>query len=79
MASIFFWWLDLSSDFGGIQNKLKIFGSGRVSRLLSSANKVQPKKVHVISFNAFWKFLMLATSARDFIGVNFFAQGAFEL
>ena len=36
-------WLNLSRDFLGIQNNVKIcaFGSARVSQLCSSANKVQ--------------------------------------
>ena len=38
----FFGWLDLSRDFLGIQNNLKIRGSARVSRPRASANKVQP-------------------------------------
>ena len=39
----FFRWLNLSRDFLGIQNNLKICacGSARVSQLCSSANKVQ--------------------------------------
>ena len=40
---VFFGWLDLSRDFGGMQNKLKILGSAHVShRPHSSMNKVQP-------------------------------------
>ena len=42
----YFLWFDLSGDlsrdFLGIQNNLKIRGSARVSRPRSSANKVQP-------------------------------------
>ena len=54
--------------FLGVQNSLKIRGSARVSRLRSSATKEQPNKVqHVISFNAFWKFLMLGNSVWDFV------------
>ena len=40
LASIFFGWLDLSSDFlRGIQNNLKICGKACVSRSSSTANK----------------------------------------
>ena len=42
LASIFWGWLDLSSDFLGLQNKLDIRGSACVSWLRSSVNKVQP-------------------------------------
>ena len=38
----FFGWLDLSRDFLGIQNNLKILGSARVSWQHRSTNKVQP-------------------------------------
>ena len=54
--------------FLGVQNNLKIRCSARVSRLRSSAAKVQPnKEQHVISFNAFWKFLRLGNSVCDFV------------
>ena len=61
-------------DFGGIQNNLKIPGSA-LSFKHSSPNKVQ----HVISFNAFWKFLRLRNSEWDVLGVNFFVQGSFRV
>ena len=38
----FFGWLDLSRDFLGIQNNLKILGSARVSWQHRFTNKVQP-------------------------------------
>ena len=38
----FFGWSDISANFLGIQNNLKIRGSVCVSWLRSSANKVQP-------------------------------------
>ena len=75
------WWLDLSRDFLGIQNNLKICGSVRISRPRSSANKVQPnKEQHEISFlNAFWKFSRLGNSALDFCGDNFLYREIFGL
>ena len=48
---VFFWWLDLRGDFLGIQHNLKIGGSTRISRPLSSANKVRPN-----FFNFMWIF-----------------------
>ena len=54
--------------FWGVQNNLKIRRITGVSRLRSSATKVQPnKEQHVISFNAFWKFLRLGNSVWDFV------------
>ena len=43
MWRVFFRWLNLSRDFLGIQNNLKICacGGARISQLCSSANKVQ--------------------------------------
>ena len=58
---VFFWWLDLRGDFLGIQHNLKIGGSTRISRPLSSANKVRPN-----FFNFMWIF-----KARKF-GMVFF-------
>ena len=64
--------------FWGVQNNLKIRGSARVSRLRSSATEEQPNKVqHVISFNAFWKFLRLENSVWDFVLGKFLVQGFF--
>ena len=57
--------------FGGIQNNLKICGSARASRPGSSANIVEPNKVHVTPFNVFWKFLRLGSAACDFFVFNF--------
>ena len=65
----FFWagGLDLSRDFFGIFKSFVVVPvyHGRV--VGSSANKVQ----HVMSFNAFWKFLRLGNSACDFLGLIF--------
>ena len=111
---VFFGWLDLSRDFGGMQNNLKILGSAHVShRPHSSMNKVQPhllwmsriarvgvsrvvrmttrldaEKItsdgmmnihkhsisnvfifHIISFNAFWKLLILGKGI--FLGFSY--------
>ena len=41
-SQVFFGWLDLSRDFLGIQNNLKICGSACISWPCSSANKVKP-------------------------------------
>ena len=65
LASIFFGWLDLSSDFlRGIQNNLKICGKACVSRSSSTANKVQPNffffknwGVNFWSSDSFWVLL----------------------
>ena len=75
------WWLDLSRDFLGIQNNLKICSSACVSRPRCSANKVQPnKEQHVISLlNAFWKFSRFGNSVWDFCGVNFSSREIFGL
>ena len=59
MASIFLCvWLNLSREFLGIQNNLKILGS---------ADCVD----HVISRNPFWKLLRLGNLAWDFWGLIF--------
>ena len=65
--------LDLSRDFFGIFKSFVVVPvyHGRV--VGSSANKVQ----HVMSFNAFWKFLRLGNSACDFLGVNFWSREFF--
>ena len=55
LGKYFFGWLDLSRDFLGIQNNLKIRGSARVSRLRSSANKEQPNL-----FLPGWSYLELS-------------------
>ena len=73
MANFLGGWLDLITDFFGIQINLKIRCSAHVSRpgRLNSANKVQPDLVFKKLFNAFWIFLRLGNSAWDFFGVNF--------
>ena len=57
--------LDLSGDFLGLYNNLKIRGIARVSQLRCSANKVQPN------------FLRLGYSAWDFLGVNSWSRSFF--
>ena len=57
--------LDLSGDFLGLYNNLKIRGIARVSQLRCSANKVQPN------------FLRLGNSAWDFLGVNSWSRSFF--
>ena len=73
MANFLGGWLDLITDFFGIQINLKIRCSAHVSRpgRLNSANNVQPDLVFKKLFNAFWIFLRLGNSAWDFFGVNF--------
>ena len=66
--------------FLGVQNNLRIHGSACVSRLRSSATEVQPNKVqHVISFNAFWKFLRFGNLVWDFVSGKFLVQGFFRV
>ena len=67
---VFFGLLDLSRNFWGIQNKLKIRGSARVSRPHSSVNKVQPNL-----FLPGWSclelsFIMLLLKQKMFLGVS---------
>ena len=57
--------LDLSGDFLGLYNNLKIRGIARVSQLRCSASKVQPN------------FLRLGNSAWDFLGVNSWSRSFF--
>ena len=75
------WWLDLSRDFLGIENNLKICSSACLSRPRCSANKVQPnKEQHVIPLlNAFWKFSRFGNSAWDFCGKNVSSREIFGL
>lgn len=56
---------------GCVKNYQIIRGSARLSKLRSSANKVQQ------NFNAFWKVLSLENSAWDFFGGNFSGPGIF--
>ena len=65
----FFGWLDLSRDFLGIQNNLKILGSARLSRLRSYANKVQPNLFLSGWYCLELSFIMLLLKQKMFLGI----------